>query len=116
MTDLLDSVNKQYPIGSLLVWETPLKLATLDKRGPFRFARAAEPAVGYLLDGHQRLSTLAGALVSRDAHEMDPDEEDPGRWDLVWNMAAERFQHGSALTKHECRIPAHRLVRYLDLF
>jgi hypothetical protein len=65
MTDLLDSVYNQYPIGSLLVWETDESIATLDRLGPFVFPREAERPVGYLLDGHQRLATLAGALVPR---------------------------------------------------
>jgi len=92
MTDLLDSVHKQYPIGSLLVWETDRPVATLDRLGPFRFPRLEGP-VGYLLDGHQRLSTLAGALTSREDYEEIADDSDPGRWSLAYNVTADRFQH-----------------------
>jgi len=95
MTDLLDSVRMQYPIGSILVWETDLPVATLAKLGPFRFPDDLPSAsVGYVLDGHQRLSTLAGALVPRAEHYTNPEDDDPGRWDLVWNIASGRFEHG----------------------
>ena len=77
MTDLLDSVYKQYPIGSLLVWETAREIATLDRLGPFIFPDVADERVGYVLDGHQRLATLAGALVARDVGTTDPSDEDP---------------------------------------
>jgi hypothetical protein len=96
MTDLLDSVFKQYPIGSLLVWETDLEISTLEHLGPFAFPSTPSGNVGYLLDGHQRLATLAGALVPHQVKNSYKDEEDPGRWDLSWNMDAARFQHGRA--------------------
>lgn len=96
MTDLLDSVYKQYPIGSLLVWETDLEVSTLDQLGPFVFPGVPSGRVGYLLDGHQRLATLAGALVPHTAKGGFRNEEDPARWDLSWNMESARFQHGHA--------------------
>lgn len=92
MTDLLDSVYKQYPIGSLLVWETEQQVATLSELGPFRFPRAADGRTGYLLDGHQRLSTLAAALIPRSRHELSSDYSH-SRWDLVWNIRSRQFQH-----------------------
>jgi len=96
MTDLLDSVYKQYPIGSLLVWETDLEVSTLDRLGPFMFPSVPNGRVGYLLDGHQRLATLASALVPHQAKTGYKNEEDPARWDLSWNMESARFQHGNA--------------------
>jgi Protein of unknown function DUF262 len=95
MTDLLDSVYMQYPIGSILVWETDVAVATLARLGPLTFPETPEVVPGYVLDGHQRLSTLAGALLARDDSE-DWQDEDPGRWDLVWNIETGRFQHGHA--------------------
>ena len=96
MTDLLDSVYKQYPIGSLLVWETDLEVSTLDQLGPFSFPSITNGRVGYLLDGHQRLATLASALVPHNAKGGYKNEEDPARWELCWNMESARFQHGHA--------------------
>lgn len=116
MTDLLDSVYKQYPIGSMLVWETDQPIATLDRLGPFKFQERGGEPVGYLLDGHQRLSTLAGALVAREEHLTESEGGDPGRWDLVWDMEALRFQHGSAVGAEGRLFPLTSLLDTLRFF
>jgi len=126
MTDLLDSVYNQYPIGSVLIWETGQQIATLDSLGPFKFPAAKDRSVGYILDGHQRLVTLAAALVARDSKtvqtdEQSEDQDDDDLWDMSWNMEAKRFQHGSAesdptalfLSPH-CWILFVSLMRYVS--
>ncbi|WP_069471529.1 GmrSD restriction endonuclease domain-containing protein [Candidatus Marithrix sp. Canyon 246] len=63
--DLLRSIKSGIPIGSLLVWETTkYRLATFDKIGGLSVPKPPESGITrtYLLDGHQRLSTLFGAL------------------------------------------------------
>ncbi|MCQ9133062.1 DUF262 domain-containing protein [Streptomyces hilarionis] len=63
MLDLFDSIERGYPIGSLLVWETTERLASLDEIGGLRVpSPKPNTTVSYLLDGHQRLSTLFGTL------------------------------------------------------
>jgi hypothetical protein len=116
MTDLLDSVYNQYPIGSLLVWETDEPIATLDKLGPFLFPDPPEGAVGYLLDGHQRLSTLAGALIPGDRSRPRYEGSDPLQWDLAWNMDLERFQHGNARDDPHSLFPLTALLDTLSFF
>ncbi len=117
MTDLLDSVHKQYPIGSLLVWETDEPIPTLDRLGPFRFKPSGEQQVGYLLDGHQRLSTLAGALVARDGAELASVDDDPGRWDLAWSIESQRFQHVPAAAAADATLfPLTSLLDTLRFF
>lgn len=92
MTDLLDSVNRQYPIGSLLAWETPTRLASLPSIGPIAFQHETDSSVSYVLDGHQRLTTIAGALVAvRDRTVVDDD--DSGRWNLFYNAQHGGFEH-----------------------
>ncbi len=116
MTDLLDSVFNQYPIGSLLVWETDEPIATLDRLGPFKFPEPRGGAVGYLLDGHQRLSTLAGALVPRKNKLVADDIADPAQWELAWNMPLERFQHGRARDSPQILFPLTSLLDTINFF
>lgn len=116
MTDLLDSVYNQYPIGSLLVWETDEKIATLDRLGPFTFPTEYSGQVGYLLDGHQRLSTLAGALVPREGGDLAEDARDPEQWDLAFNMENLRFQHGKAKEDPATLFPLTALLDTLRFF
>jgi Protein of unknown function DUF262 len=61
MLDLFDSIERNYPIGSVLVWDSDEPLASLDHVGGLRIPEARGP-ISYLLDGHQRLSTLLGVL------------------------------------------------------
>jgi hypothetical protein len=67
--ELLRSVKEGIPIGSLLVWRTSqIELKTFATLGGYNMPPPPQPTPGaprqYLLDGHQRLSTLFGALNS----------------------------------------------------
>lgn len=93
MIDLLDSISKQYPIGSLLAWETEEDIVSLETVGPIRFsAKRAGPAA-YLLDGHQRLSTLAGALVGEANRSLKVSGEDALLWSIYFNAKERTFEH-----------------------
>lgn len=61
--DLFDSIERGYPIGSLLFWESYERYTTFDAIGGLPLP-APEPdrPVLYVLDGHQRLSALYGTL------------------------------------------------------
>lgn len=65
--DLLRSIKSGIPIGSLLLWETTqYDLITFNEIGGLSVPSPPEPNSHiprtYLLDGHQRLSTLFGTL------------------------------------------------------
>jgi Protein of unknown function DUF262 len=116
MTELLDSINKQYPIGSLLVWETDEEIATLDRLGPFLPSTRRRTSVGYLLDGHQRLLTLAGALLpSSDTLTREAGVEN-GKWEMFWNVRRARFQHRSAADARELLFPMTSLLDTMNFF
>lgn len=110
MTELLDSINRQYPIGSLLVWETTEEIATLDRLGPFERPPSTETAAGYLLDGHQRLMTLAGALLPGSEALHRTNGLDSGKWEMFWNVERRRFQHMSNNDDDEFLFPMSALL------
>lgn len=63
MLQLFDSMERGYPMGSLLIWEAPERLASLETIGGLRIPEPPDRSkVAYVLDGHQRLSTLFGSL------------------------------------------------------
>ncbi len=80
---LLDSVRRGFPIGSILVWDTDKTIESASHVGPVRIGSQEDGLVGYLLDGQQRVSTLAGTLLLTD--EMDPivDQID---WRLYYDL------------------------------
>lgn len=77
MLDLLDSVARNYPIGSMLLWQSRQELANERNIAGLDVAQSKpDYPVNYLLDGQQRLSTICGALHWA-----------PGKRDSVWNIA-----------------------------
>lgn len=93
MIDLLDSIQKQYPIGSLLAWETEEDLVSLERVGPIAFTEKREGPASYLLDGHQRLTTLAGALVGDENRSVDMTDDDALLWRIFFNAKDRAFEH-----------------------
>ncbi|MBK1731195.1 DUF262 domain-containing protein [Thiococcus pfennigii] len=88
--DLLDSVDKEMPIGAILVWRTrEHKLACLKTLGAFGLPSEPGPQVprAYLLDGHQRLATLYAALNWTDDREKLLAAG--VRWPVWYDLAAE---------------------------
>lgn len=71
ITDLLDSVNEGYPIGTLLFWRRD---APADRFhiGPLEIDAAEQPSADWVVDGQQRLTSLAGVLRLDDASEDHP--------------------------------------------
>ncbi|MGW1654065.1 GmrSD restriction endonuclease domain-containing protein [Streptomyces atratus] len=80
---LLDSVRRNYPIGSLLMWRTTAKLASGHEIAGLDTVPQHEGApVHYVLDGQQRLASLVGAL-----HGSGP------IWEIAYNLEREEFLH-----------------------
>ncbi|GAA3339534.1 DUF262 domain-containing protein [Amorphoplanes nipponensis] len=97
MVNLFDSIERGYPIGSLLVWDTSIPIPSLDRIADVEIPSPPDKPVSYLLDGHQRLSTLYGCLMRRPA-----DRTISGQQDWMWNVfralgerdeSANRFRH-----------------------
>jgi hypothetical protein len=64
--DLLDSVYRGYPVGSLLFWLTNHKLHSERDIGGFALPETPEKYPrNYVLDGQQRLTTLYAVLTRR---------------------------------------------------
>lgn len=97
--ELLRSIRDSMPIGSLLVWRTAtIKLATFPTVGPHQLPPIADnaPATGwqYLLDGHQRVSTLLGLLLAPLQQSIGPrpsPEDDEIDWDIQYDLEAQDF-------------------------
>ncbi|MFF0478992.1 DUF262 domain-containing protein [Streptomyces sp. NPDC004284] len=97
---LLDSVRRNYPIGSLLMWRTTAKLASGHEIAGLDTVPQHEGApVHYVLDGQQRLASLVGAL-----HGSGP------VWEIAYDLEREEFLH---LTEEAPTGPHIMPVRHL---
>ena len=102
---LVDSLYREYPSGSILLWETDdaveERRAKIEPTG----APPAGKAVQYLLDGQQRLTSL-----HRVFHQ-------PSVAKVVFNVETEKFQNDSAATARDPRwVSVHEVLHAADLF
>ncbi|GAA1546538.1 hypothetical protein GCM10009678_31450 [Actinomadura kijaniata] len=81
MLDLFDSIERGYPIGSLLLWKTSLHIESLDHVGALNVPDAPGNEATYVLDGHQRISTLYSCLYWTENRKHDQEEPE---W--VWQV------------------------------
>jgi hypothetical protein len=82
MLDLFDSIERGYPIGSLLLWQTNLRLESLERVGGLRVPDMPGQSATYVLDGHQRLSTLYSCLY----HPDDSSDGGDATPEWVWHL------------------------------
>ena len=60
---LMDSIYKDYPFGSLILWRTKTQLRSERALGPFKLPdRDAYYPIDYVLDGQQRLTSVFGVF------------------------------------------------------
>jgi hypothetical protein len=85
--DLLDSVARNYPIGSILLWQSRQELRSEGRIADLEIAQPKpDYPVNYLLDGQQRLSSICGALYWKGGEASSP-------WNVVYDLKTRRFLH-----------------------
>lgn len=103
--DLMDSIYKNYPIGSLLVWESTQRLESKRTIADLEVAeRSATYPVNYLLDGQQRLSAVCGVLywTPGDARSV---------WNVVFDLKTGKFSHSDQVGDYPVsQIPLRRMA------
>ena len=85
--DLLDSIVRNYPIGSILLWQSRQELRSENRIADLEI-KLPKPdyPVNYLLDGQQRLSTICGSLYWDGA---DPQSV----WNIAYDLRSKSFLH-----------------------
>ncbi|CAK8711706.1 MAG: hypothetical protein CDV28_11551 [Candidatus Electronema aureum] len=78
--DLLDSIYRGFPIGTILLWSANQKIRTMDAVGGFKIPslKQEDSQQRLLLDGHQRLSTLVqllGRALKEETNNQTPKEQ-----------------------------------------
>ena len=91
--DLLDSIYNDFPIGSILLWNSHERLKSSRNIGGFAIPER-EPSypVNYVLDGQQRLSAIYGVFCKK--RELTTDEKykvDPIIFELYFDLDEEKF-------------------------
>lgn len=113
MRQLFDSIYKGYPIGSLLIWETSEQLESLDKIGPFATASAHGKPISYVLDGHQRLTTLLTGL-RLPSNALRTKNQEHWKWWLFFDLEKKEFVHDPSCSYEPRLFPLRALLKTVD--
>jgi hypothetical protein len=98
--ELLDSVARNYPIGSVLLWQSRQELRSEGRIADLEIAQPKpDYPVNYLLDGQQRLSSICGALYWKGGDPTSP-------WNVVFDLRKKVFLHLDSMDE-----PALHLMR-----
>ncbi len=85
--DLLDSVFRNYPIGSVLLWQSRQELRSENDIAGLEISLPKpDYPVNYLLDGQQRLSVICGALYWQG-------KEPTSLWNIAFDLRKQEFRH-----------------------
>lgn len=104
---LLDSLRRNYPIGSLLLWRTADKLKTERDLGLFQLPSVDDLSpTEYVLDGQQRVTVLYSVFGAQDA--------DPG-FKAAFDLRAQEFVVLSETETTEYQFPLRWLYQTTPL-
>lgn len=118
--DLFDSISKEYPIGSIMLWQPEYEFESSGKIGPYTIDNTNNKDFFYVLDGFQRLSTLFGCLTNPHKTKLKFDSVKLKKeFNLFYDLEEENFNMNSNGKK--TNIPVYLLIDtyafldYLDL-
>ncbi len=97
--NIFDSIYRGYPIGNLLLWKTRLELPNnKSKIGPLEFNLSESSDLLAVVDGQQRLTSLASVLLLSSA---TVSEEEKSKWELYFNLDGKEFVFPDPKKKQE---------------
>ncbi len=92
--DLMDSIYNDYPIGSILLWNSLERLKSTKNIAGFEIPeREPQYPVNYVLDGQQRLSAIF-AVFCKNRSIIDESDEysiDPETFEIYFNLDDNSF-------------------------
>ncbi|MDB5158808.1 MAG: hypothetical protein JWR50_3515, partial [Mucilaginibacter sp.] len=88
--ELLDSIVNDFPIGSVLLWETNEDLPSKRNIGGYNLPESkAEYPINYVLDGQQRITSIFGVFSF--GLEYDDPETSINVFDVYYDLALSKF-------------------------
>jgi len=113
MLNLFDSIYKGYPIGSLLFWESSVSVENLGYVGPIDIPDPGILPLTYILDGHQRLATLFGALCLPQNASSGTRQRD-WQWWVWFDLKNKEFVHVTRNKPAPWLFPIRAVQRTVD--
>jgi len=92
--ELLDSIVKNYPVGSLLLWSTSERLNHTRNIAGYKIPDTeVEYPVNYVLDGQQRLSSIYATFSDKTEQETASSEYNPdlNLFEIYYDFVSDKF-------------------------
>lgn len=109
MLELFDSIEKGYPIGSLLFWKPEEEYECFEEFGPYKITSESKD-LKYVLDGYQRLSTLFGVLTNPKKYKKAQNDKSLRQYAIYYDLENEEFTYNIKKSKLASYIPLYILV------
>lgn len=107
--ELFDSLSKEYPIGSILLWQPLSRFKSKNEIGHYFIENNREIDFFYILDGYQRLSTLFGCLTNPEKTKLKLNPKIPIKeFSMFYDLEDESFHMNH--TKSITNIPVYLLI------
>ncbi|AAP07931.1 MULTISPECIES: GmrSD restriction endonuclease domain-containing protein [Bacillus] len=113
--DLLDSIYNDYPVGSILLWETTEDLPSARNIGGFVLPEVtAEYPRSYILDGQQRVTTIFGVFCEGLPQEAADFIADLNLFEIYFDFDEKKFVHESKLINTHVNLKLRLLFNNFD--
>ncbi|MEC1303064.1 GmrSD restriction endonuclease domain-containing protein [Lysinibacillus capsici] len=115
ITELLDSIYNDYPIGSVLLWEVNEKLPALRNICGYNLPdKIDEFPLNYILDGQQRITSIFGAFVGEEIEAEDKNKTK--NFNIYFDLEDEHFVHEEDLNSAHQNIKSNILFNVNKFF
>jgi hypothetical protein len=103
--ELLDSLMKDYPVGSILLWETKDNLPAKRNVGGFNLPNPTEDyPINYVLDGQQRVTSIFGVFCY-DLKNVENDDYDSAIFNITYDVTRDEFLSESDIIDGNINLP-----------
>lgn len=111
--ELLDSIIKDYPIGSILLWETKDDLPSKRNIGGFELPNPTEDyPINYILDGQQRVTSIFGVFCY-DLENVENDEYDASIFEILYDITDDIFISSLDVNNDHLNLPLRLIFENL---
>lgn len=107
--ELFESIELEYPVGTILLWKPTNKFKVKHELGPFTIKTISSNGFFYILDGFQRLSTLFGCLTNPNTNEFEVDKGKVDGFSMYYDLEKEEFNIPRSRTTEITNIPIYIL-------
>lgn len=103
--ELLDSIIEDYPIGSILLWETKDDLPAKRNIGGFDLPNPTEDyPINYVLDGQQRVTSIFG-IFCYDLENIENEDYDSSIFNIVYDITEDVFISSADINDNHINLP-----------